>query len=130
MRRSPNWTVQETLLAADAAGTLFLKVCGFIDEHSVRIVDSWDDGLALRFPARLGLFSRGIDIQLRFRPLDLASPEAIANGASARPDWQRTQARQTLVDVCMRPTGWFSQGHASHPQIRKALWLLRWHLFA
>ena len=122
MRRLPSWPVRETLVAGDAAGTLFLKLCGFIDEHHAVVRNVWDDGVALRLSRARGIFPRSIDLELRIRPAHEATDCKLE-------DWKRSHARRAVVQIRLRPSGWFWSSAAFQEEVRQTMWKLRTHLF-
>ena len=118
------WPVQETLVAGDAGGTLFLKLCGFIDENQAHLRKVWDDGVALRLSRPCGSLPRSIDLELRIRPSDEETERKLGVD-----NWQRAHSRRAIVQVRLRPAGWFWGQAAFQEEVRKTMWLLRWHLF-
>ena len=122
--RASHWPIHETLLAGDTGGTLFLKLCGFIDEHRAIVRNVWDDGVALRLSRSRGMFPRNLDMELRIRP---TTDETDCD--LHLEDWQRSHSRRALVDIRLRPSGWCWGRAAFQEEVRKTMWLLRWHLF-
>ena len=94
--------IKDELVTSNIAGTLMLKLCGFVEDQQARILDISEDHLKLKIGYTLferfwhGLSGHGpLEVTLDIRD---GAGEGLA-------DWQRSQARHARVCVCVRPAG-------------------------
>ncbi len=118
--------VRETLVTCNVGSTLFLKLCGFIEDCEARILDVDVDHLRVRvgrtWVERWWHGLRGhspLEVRIAIRPVD----QTVA-------DWQRTNAGAAVLDVHVCPLGPRWTQETFDECARRAVHKLRLHLMA
>ena len=94
--------ISDELVTSNIAGTLMIKLCGFVEDQRAQIIDVSEAQLKLRIGYTLfERFWHGIS---GHGPLQITLD--ICDGAEeSLPEWQQAQARHSTVHVRVEPTG-------------------------
>ena len=117
--------VREVLHACDAGNTLFLKLCGFIQDQSARLLEAEVDNYRLQIGySRWERFWHG----LRGHNPVLVT---LAVRRDEPPEWDRqSHAARAVVEVAVRPAGFGWQAGEFETCARHIVRRLRLHLMA